>query len=95
MLLQQRSSSTQDTIGADSMTDLHFANLIDGIRTGAPLHSPIDIANVSVTMVQHSNIAWRVNRVLKLDTATGHILNDPEAMKLWGRSYEPGWEVTV
>jgi predicted dehydrogenase len=92
---QQKSSSTQDTIGADSMTDLHFANLIDGIRTGAPLHSPIDIANVSVTMVQHSNIAWRVNRVLKLDTATGHILNDPEAMKLWGRSYEPGWEVTV
>ena len=89
------STSSADTVGRDSMTDLHFANLIAGIRTGEPLHSPIQVANVSVTMVQHSNIAWRVNRELKLDTGTGHILNDPEAMKLWGREYEKGWEVTV
>ena len=90
-----KSSSSGDTVGRDSMTDAHFANLIDAIRTGAPLHSPIDIANVSVTMVQHSNIAWRVNRELRLDNKTGHILNDPEAMKLWGRDYEKGWEPTV
>jgi len=48
-----------------------------------------------VTMVQHSNIAWRVNRELKIDTKTGHIIGDPEAMKHWGRDYEKGWEVTV
>jgi hypothetical protein len=42
-----------------------------------------------------SNIAWQVNRELKLDNQTGHILNDAEAMKLWGRTYEKGWEVTV
>ena len=24
-----------------------------------------------------------------------HIMGDPEAMKYWGRTYEPGWEVTV
>ena len=91
----EKSSSTQDTIGADSMTDLHFANFINGIRTGEALHSPIQIANVSVTMVQLSNVAWRVNRELKLDTTTGHVLNDPEAMKLWSREYEKGWEVKV
>jgi predicted dehydrogenase len=89
------STSSADTVGRDSMTDLHFANLIAGIRTGEPLHSPIQIANVSVTMVQHSNIAWRVNRELRLNTSNGHILNDPEAMKLWSREYEKGWEVTV
>ncbi len=92
---QGKSSSTGDLIGRDTMTDAHFANLIAAIRSGEPLHSPIEIANVSVTMVQHSNIAWRVNRELRLDTATGHILNDPEAMKLWGREYEKGWEVKV
>jgi predicted dehydrogenase len=91
----EKSSSTQDLIGADNMTDAHFANFIAGIRTGEALHSPIQIANVSVTMVQLSNVAWRVNRELKLDTTTGHVLNDPEAMKLWSREYEKGWEVKV
>ena len=90
-----KSSSSGDTVGRDSMTDAHFANMIAAVRTGEPLHSPIEIANVSVTMVQHSNIAWRVNRELRLDNKTGHILNDPEAMKLWGRDYEKGWEPTV
>ena len=90
-----KSSSSGDTVGRDSMTDAHFANMIAAIRTGEPLHSPIEVANVSVTMVQHSNIAWRVNRQLKLDNKTGHILGDPEAMKLWGRDYQKGWEPTV
>lgn len=91
----KESSSTADTVGRDSMTDAHFANMIAAIRTGEPLHSPIEIANVSVTMVQHSNIAWRVGRELKLDNKTGHIVGDPEAMKLWGRDYEKGWEPTA
>jgi len=88
-------ASTADLTSRDTMTDAHFANLIAGIRTGEKLNSPIQVANVSVTMLQLSNIAWRVNRELKLDTTTGHVLNDPEAMKLWGREYEKGWEVTV
>ena len=88
-------TSSSDTVGRDSMTDAHFANLIAGIRTGEKLHSPIAIANTSVTILQLSNIAWSVNRELKLDTTTGHVLNDAEAMKMWGRSYEKGWEVHV
>jgi hypothetical protein len=32
---------------------------------------------------------------LHIDTANGHILNDPEAMQLWQREYEKGWEVKV
>ena len=87
--------STRDLLSRDAMTDAHFANLIAGIRTGEPLHSPIKVANVSVTMLQLSNIAWQVNRELKLDTRNGHIVNDAEAMKYWGRTYEKGWEVTV
>jgi predicted dehydrogenase len=90
-----KENSSSDLLSRDSMTDLHFENLINGIRTGEPLHSPIVIANVSVTILQLSNIAWIVNRELNLDTTTGHVLNDPEAMKMWSREYEKGWEVKV
>ena len=88
-------TSTSDLVGADTMTDAHFANLIAAIHGKEPLNSPIPVANVTVTMLLLSNIAWFVNRGLHLDPETAHILNDPEAMKLWGRSYEKGWEVTV
>jgi len=92
---EKEAADTSDLIGRDSMTDAHFANFIAGIRTGEKLHSPIEIANVSVTILQLSNIAWMVNRELKLDNKTGHIVGDPEAMKNWSRTYEKGWEVTV
>lgn len=88
-------TATTDTIGADNMTDAHFANLIAAIRGQEKLNSPIPVANITVTMLLLSNIAWFVNRNLRIDTQTAHILNDPEAMKYWGRTYEKGWEVTV
>jgi predicted dehydrogenase len=90
-----KQTSSTDTIGRDSMTDAHFLNLINGIRHGEKLNSPIPVANVSVTLLQLSNIAYFTKRELALDPKTGHVLNDPEAMKLWGRTYEKGWEVTV
>jgi predicted dehydrogenase len=85
------SSSSSDLVGRDSMTDAHFANFIAGIRTGAPLHAPISVGNVAVTMLQLSNIAWEVHRELHLDTVDGKIQDDPQAMKMWGREYEKGW----
>jgi len=85
------STSSSDTVGRDSMTDAHFANFIAGIRKGEKLNSPVSVGNVTVTMLQLSNIAWEVQRELHLDTKDGSILNDAEAMKLWGREYEKGW----
>jgi hypothetical protein len=85
------SSSSNDLIGADSMTDAHFANFIAGIRSGENLRAPVSTGNVAVTMLQLSNIAWEVKRELQLDTSNGHILNDPSAMGMWGREYEKGW----
>lgn len=84
-------TSSADTIGRDSMTDAHFANFIAAIRTGEKLNAPIEVGNVAVTMLQISNIAWELNRELQLDTSDGRILGDAEAMKSWGREYEPGW----
>ncbi len=90
-----KQNSSADLLSRDSMTDLHFGNLINAIRNGEPLHSPIEVANVSVTILQLSNIAYFVNRELKLDTKDGHIANDPEAMKMWARTYQKGWEMRV
>jgi predicted dehydrogenase len=88
-------TSSSDLVGRDSMTDAHFANFIAAIRTGEKLHAPIEVGNVAVTMLQLSNVAWEVNRELKLNPANGHIIGDAEAMKMWGREYEKGWEPRV
>jgi predicted dehydrogenase len=84
-------ASSGDLIGRDSMTDAHFANFIAAIRKGDQLNAPVAVGNVSVTMLQLSNIAWEVNRELRLDAKDGRIQGDSEAMKMWGREYEKGW----
>jgi predicted dehydrogenase len=90
----QQTSST-DLLGRDSMTDAHFANFIAGIRKGEKLNAPVSIGNVSVTMLQLSNIAWEVNRELHLDTTDAKIQGDAAAMKMWGREYEKGWALHI
>ena len=84
-------SSSADLVGADSMTDLHFGNFIAGIQKGTKLNAPVSVGNVAVTMLQLSNVAWETNRELHLDTTSGKVQNDSEAMKMWGRDYEKGW----
>jgi hypothetical protein len=84
-------SSSSDIIGSDPMTDAHFANFIAGIREGKKLNAPISVGNITVTMLQLSNIAWEVNRELDVDPEDGRIRNNPDAMKKWEREYEKGW----
>ncbi|MGA8266566.1 MAG: hypothetical protein WB787_02315, partial [Candidatus Acidiferrales bacterium] len=84
-------TSSADLVGRDTMTEAHFANFIAGIRNGEKLNTPISVANITVTMLQLSNIAWEVGRELHLDTKHGRIEGDAEAMKMWGREYEKGW----
>ncbi|HEX3663442.1 MAG TPA: Gfo/Idh/MocA family oxidoreductase [Acidobacteriaceae bacterium] len=92
---KNNANSSADTIGADSMTDAHFANFIAGVTHGEKLHAPVAIGNVAVTMLQLSNIAWEVQRVLNLDPQNGKIQHDPEAMQGWTREYQPGWEPKI
>ena len=90
-----KSSGSDDLVGADSMTDLHFKNFIAAIRSGEKLNAPIEVGNVAVTMLQLSNIAYETGRALHLDPTNGQNKHDPEAMKHWGRPYEPGWEPNI
>ncbi len=87
-------TNTLSASGID-LDRLHVADFLTAIRTGKPPNSPIDEGHKSVAMLHLGNIAQRVGRLLNCDPANGHIKNDPEAMKLWRRDYEKGWEPTV
>ncbi|GAB3934353.1 Gfo/Idh/MocA family protein [Mucilaginibacter myungsuensis] len=80
------------SLGMDS---LHVANFLDSIRNNKEANCSAEIGHKSILGMQLGNIAWRVGRDLKVDPKNGHIINDPEAQKLWKRSYAPGWEPKV
>lgn len=88
-------TSSADTVGADSMTDTHFRNLINAIRSGEKLDSPIEDASVSVAILLMSNIAYDLKRELKLNTSNGAFVNDPVATKMRSRTYQKGWEIRL
>jgi predicted dehydrogenase len=80
------------SLGMDS---LHVANFLDSIRNNRRPNCDVELGYKSIVGMQLGNISWRVGRDLHLDPKNGHILNDPEAQKLWSRTYEPGWEPKV
>ena len=73
----------------------HFDNFIKTIRGEAKLNGPVSDASKSVLLCHLANIAQRTGETLHCDPANGHILHNKEAMKLWGRTYEKGWEPKV
>jgi predicted dehydrogenase len=87
--------STNTASPAANLDGLHIANFLTSIREGTPNSSPIKEGHKSVLMCQLGNIAWRTGRVLNIDQRNGHIIGDPEAMKLWNREYADGWEPAV
>ena len=88
-------TASNDTIGADSMTDAHFLNMINAIRGNGTLNQPVAQGNVAVTMLQLSNIAYFTGRKLTLNPTTAAIQGDKEAEGMTRRAYEKGWEPKV
>ncbi|MGS2762877.1 Gfo/Idh/MocA family protein [Sinomicrobium sp. M5D2P9] len=80
--------------GGGALTTAHMINFFNTIRGKDKLTAPIDDASISMAMVHYTNIAYRVGKGFSINEKTGRI-NDPEAMRLWRRTYAPGWEVKL
>jgi len=90
------------TIDARNLTNpsqaldaIHIQNFFDGIKNGTKLASDIESGHISTLLVQLGNIAQRSGGLLETDPSNGHILKNKEAMKLWKREYEKGWEPKI
>lgn len=92
---ERAESLTTDIQGGGALDRYHLANFFGAIRDGDALRSPIDEGATSTLMCHLGNIAQDVGRPLQLDSATGRIRDDTEAMRMWRREYEPGWEPVV
>jgi len=93
--IRPETEAALDTSGAGVLTDMHIANFLAAIRGEDTLRAPIDDGRKSVLLCHLGNIAQRTGHALHCDPTTGRILDDAEAMALWTREYEPGWEPNV
>ena len=80
---------------SEQLDAFHILNFFEGIRKGASQNADILGGHKSTLLVQLGNIAQRSGHTLDIDPSTGHIIGNKEAMKFWGREYEPGWEPKV
>ncbi|MDD7885463.1 Gfo/Idh/MocA family protein [Flavivirga sp. 57AJ16] len=77
--------------GGGDLSTLHTVNFLDAIRGKGELTSHIEVGAISQMLTHYANISYRINKGFNVDGNTGKIF-DREAMKLWTRAYEPGWE---
>ncbi|AQQ72538.1 Inositol 2-dehydrogenase [Limihaloglobus sulfuriphilus] len=88
-----KKSDTSSTNTIDpGLNDYHAENLINAIIGKGKVNSPIDEGHKSILLGHLANISAKLNTTLECDPASGHIINNAKAIKMWSREYEPGWE---
>jgi predicted dehydrogenase len=75
-------------------TTLHFWNFFNSIRGREVLNSPVDDAETTTLYCHLANISSRIGRGFDVNPHNGQAL-DRDALKLWGREYEPGWKPEI
>jgi predicted dehydrogenase len=73
----------------------HYANFIDCVRSrrSEDIHSPIEEAHKSTTLVHLANASYRLGRTLKFDPATEQVIGDDEANQLLRGTYREPYVV--
>jgi predicted dehydrogenase len=88
--------SDDDTNTADpGLNDYHAQNFVDAIREKCKANAPMTESHKSVLLGHLGNIAAKTRTLLNCNPSNGHIIDNPEAEKMWSREYEPGWEPKV
>jgi predicted dehydrogenase len=74
----------------------HYANFIDCVRSrrSQDIHSPIEEAHLSTTLVHLANASYRLGRTLRFDAAKEQVIGDEEANRLLHGSYRAPYIVT-
>ena len=85
-------SETTNTRGEGQLDVNHVANFFNAIRMDVSLHADIQDASITTMLCHLGNMAQDAGETLKIDTATGKVLNNEMAMNFWKREYAPGWE---
>ena len=80
--------------GGGDMSTAHIENFFNTIRGKGSLNAHIADGAITMALVHYSNIAYRIGKGFDIDDVSGKIY-DRDAMKLWGREYEPGWEPKI
>jgi predicted dehydrogenase len=67
----------------------NWANFIDAVRARdkTKLNGPIEEGAMSVTLMHLANISYKLGRSLKINPATGGVVGDPEAARLYTRQH--------
>jgi predicted dehydrogenase len=74
----------------------HYQNFIDCVRSrrAEDIHSPIEEAHKSTTLVHLANASYRLGRTLQFDGATEQVIGDPEANRMLRGTYRAPYVVT-
>ncbi len=74
----------------------HYANFVDCIRSrrSQDIHSPIEEAHISTTLVHLANASYRLGRTLRFDPAQQQVIGDEEANRLLRGSYRAPYVVS-
>ncbi len=92
---EEAQSATTNTMGEGQLDIDHVANFYDAIRKDTAQHSAIDDASISTMLCHLGNMAQDAGETIKVDPASGKVLNSEKAMAHWKREYEKGWEVVL
>jgi predicted dehydrogenase len=73
----------------------HYANFIDCVRSrrAEDIHSPIEEAHISATLVHLANASYRLGRTLRFDPTTEQVIGDDEANRLLRGTYRAPYVV--
>jgi len=73
----------------------HYANFIACVRSrrAQDIHSPIEEAHISTTLVHLANASYRLGRTLRFDAATEQVIGDEEANTMLRGTYRAPYVV--
>jgi predicted dehydrogenase len=73
----------------------HYANFVECIRSrrAEDIHSPIEEAHISTTLVHLANASYRLGRTLQFDPAKEEVIGDEEANRMLRGTYRAPYVV--